>query len=319
MTFHPPPPASQSITINGTLLHNSGPWGTDRPLRRTAIVSFFAREPGVGLMPGNEHLLRAGGINGDGNFSIDASAMSIPGTATMIEEFLRVEYLPTGDIQEFILENVAWGFGAPSQTFGPFRSNWMPPERALAEVNGRWCESPKEVANQLANALMDANPKPYSARKTQLLLLWEPREGQDYTRTQEFYKHLNQADLFSDFPVKLYGELEKTPMFRTKMKNIPDAMLNYLFKIAAFQQWQIERGKNLETLIKALGKGFRWLIQEDIVSDPMPDMAAACGLIYIAGRMAKDNGRMSALNYGERSVSWASPVGIKTVEMSIGR
>lgn len=315
MTFRPDPPRSQSVTVSGTLFHASGPWGTNRPMRRTAAVNFLVREPPVGLAPGNEHQLGGTSIDGDGNFSIGALAMFIPPNVTSIEEFLRIEYFPTGDTQDITLEGVPWGFGT-SQTVGPFRFNWMPPGQ-LAQIDGRLFEDTRGFADQLARLLMDAQPKPYSARTGRIVLQWEPREREDYTRAQNLFKDLRQLEIHQDFPVRLVKEVEGIPILRTNMKTTSDALLNYLFKISKFQPHQIERGTMLATLIKAIAKSLKWIV-EDPVSDPMPDMAAASGLIYIAGRMAKDQGKMSSLNYGTRPVSWAVS-GINTVEMSVGR
>lgn len=318
MVFHPTPPASQSVTISGTLFHDPGPWGTNRSLRRSAVVNFFVREPPVGLMPGAEHGLGFALVDGDGKFSIHVLAMSIPAGVTDIEEFVRIQYLPTGETQDITLDGVPWGFGSTEMDLGKLRFSWVPPERALAEVNGKWFDDIKSFANQLANALMDAQPKPYSARTTKIVLLWEPMESDDYTRAQHSFKDLVQLEIHKDYPVRLVKEVENIPMLRTKMKTTSDALLNYLFKISVLQQYQIERGNTLDKLIRAITGSLGWRIDQ-AVFDPIPDMAAACGLIYIAGRMAKDAGKMSQLTYGKRPVSWATLSGINTIEMSVGR
>ena len=319
MTFHPTPPASQTVTVTGTLFHDPGSWGTDRALRRSAIVSLFVREPPTGPGQSVEHPLGFQIVDGGGKFSIDASGMSIPSTAIDIEEFLRVQYLPTGDIQEITLDNVPWGFGAPTMDLGKLRFNWTPPEPVLAEVDGKWFDDTKSLADRLANALMDAQPKPYSARTNKIVLLWEPTESDDYTRVQNSFKSLQQIDIHRDFPDRLVQEVEKIPQLRTKMtKWISDALLNYLFKISTLRQYQIERGNTLDKLIRAINSALGWRIDQ-AVFDPMPDMAASCALIYIAGRMAKDQGSMSQLRYVTRSVSWATLNGINTIEMSVGR
>jgi hypothetical protein len=318
MTFHPGPPRSQSISISGTLLYEPGSWGANRPLRRSAVVNFLVREPPAGLLAGPEHPLSTTIVDGDGKFSIDAPAMSIPAGVTSIEEFLRIQYLPTLETKEITLENVRWGFGV-SQDVGSFRFNWTPPEPVVAEVNGRWFDDPKGLAGNLAELLMDAQPKPYSARTSNIVLLREPSEADEYTRAQLFFQDLAiDAQVHQDFADRLYKELEMIPMLRTRMKTISDAMLNYLFKIAAFQQYQFERGKTLEFMIKAIGKSLGWIIDE-AVYDPMPDAAAVCALIYTAGRMAKDKAWVKTVNLGRRPVTWATLPGIKTVEVSVGR
>jgi hypothetical protein len=319
MTFHPSPPASQSIRITGQLFHERGPWGTRRPLRRSAGIGFKVREPGVGIQSGNVHPLGFDLVDGDGRFSIDASAMSIPGTATSIEEFIEIQYLPTEEIRTITLENVAWGFGSPTQEFGPFTFNWVPPERAVAEVNGRWFEDPQRLANNLAELLMDANPKPYSARTANIVLLWEPTDTDKFTRAQSFFSDLTiDREVHKDFPVRIREEFEKIPMLRTNMKTLSDAILNYLFKISSLQQHQFERGTLLETLVRAIGRSLGWLIDQ-AVFDPMTDAAAVCALLYTAGRMAKDKANITAINFGIRPVSWATLTGINTVEVTIGR
>ena len=320
MTFHPDPPRSQSLTIEGKLFHEPGEWGANRPLRRSAIVTLMIREPSVGLSPGPEHMLDYDITDGDGAFSISVGAMmTIPATVTSMEEFLRIEYIPTGEKQDITLEGVAWGFSMASQTVGPFRFNWVPAERTLAEVNGRWFDDPQGLAGNLANLLMDAQPKPYSARTSSIVLLREPSKTDEYTRAQQFFKDLTiDREIHQDFPVRVYHEVEKIPVLRTNMKNISNGILNQLFKISVFRRSQFERGKMLDMLIRAIGKSLGWIIDE-AVEDALPDAAAACVLLYTAGRMAKDSAGVRTLNFGTRPVRWANTWGLKTVEISVGR
>jgi hypothetical protein len=317
MTFHPAPARNLIITITGKLMHEPGPWGSNRPVRRSANVNFIARESPTGIVPGQIFPLGTGMTDGDGNFSVRGDTTGIPNNVAEIEEALSLEYIPDGTTEEKTLDAVRWGAFSIHEA-GTIRLNWQPPERAVAEVNGKGFEDINGFANQLAQELMDAQPKPYSARNTKIVLLREPSEADEYTRAQNLFKDLNQIEIHQDFPTRLIKELERIPMLRTNMKTESDAILNYLFKISVFQQYQFERGPMLETLVKAIGKSLGWIISE-AVSDPVPDMAAACGLIYIAGRMAKDKGKMSSLLFGKRAFEWATFHYIKTVQMNVGR
>ena len=286
-------------------------------MRRSARVNLLVRERPVGIAPGVEHPLDSAVVDGDGSFVISGSGMTISALGD-IEEFLRIEYLPGQETEEITLENVTWVFSFVPQNVGPFTFQWAPPERVLAEVDGKWLDSVRDLADNLANLLMDAQPKPYSARNSKIVLLWEPTENNSFTRAQNFFRDLRESEGHEDFPDLVYEKLEKIPQLRTKMKKISDAILNYLFKISMLQQHQFERGMLLDTVIRALAAALKRTVDFPVV-DPMPDAAAVCALLYTAGRMAKDQGKMTAANFGQRSVSWAPLSGIKTVEISVGR
>lgn len=315
MTFHPAPPRTQTITITGKLMHASGPLGTNRPVRRSATIYFIARDLPF-TMPGQQFALGATVTDGDGNFTLLGEASGIPPNVATVEDFIEVQNIPGEERQQIVLDGLRWG--TPStQDVGTFRLKWRPPEKALAEVNGRWLEDTRRFANQLAEALMRAQPKPYSALSTKIILLREAAEKEDYTRAQTLFRNLVQLEIHQDFPVRLVKEVNNIPMLRSNLKTTNDALLHYLHKISVFEVNQFERGTMLEMLIKAIGRSLGWRIDE-AVSDPIPDAAAACALIYIAGRMAKDKGKMSSLVYGERRVEWSVGYNVKTVEISVG-
>jgi len=156
MTFHARP-AEQFASIKAVLFHPAGPWGSRHPMRYSAIVYFLVREPVTGGTPGREHLLSWMPIGDYGQVSLTGDLSTVPATATTIEEFIRFKYRPTGEIEERNLENIIWRSSADlEQDVGDFITKWPPPERTLAEVNGRRFYSIPTFAKALYSLLADA-------------------------------------------------------------------------------------------------------------------------------------------------------------------
>lgn len=317
MVFQPVPPRDQNVRITGRLSYVQGPLGLNRPVRQSAGVAFVVRD-----RTGKMHPLGWNLTEDDGRFEVFAEAQVIPANVTEIECLLLLDYDPTDEKAEVPLDRVDWGSGT-TQSVGNLSFNWQPPEKAFAEVNNKPFEDVRNLAGNLAQLLWDVSPRTTSFSNVKITLLREPSVAVEFTRAQQFFKDLRQHEIHLDFPERLIKEIEQIPMFRsakktpTAVKTIHDDLRNYLHKISMLQLYQFERGPMMEMLVKATGKALGWIIS-DPDSDAMPDAAAISTLIYIAGRMAKDGGRMKNLTFGSRPIPHSQRE-VKTVEMSVSR
>jgi hypothetical protein len=255
--------------------------------------------------------------NGDGEFSIFATAQGIPQSATEVEDFIEIHYLPDGNTETIVLDDLPWG-QSTMKDLGSFTFQWTPGEPNVGEIDGRGYDSVQSFANQLAEVLSLAQPKPYSARSSNIVLLREASQFKEFTQAQDLTSEVNKPARSKEYAENLHKRLENTPVLRTRMKYAHDAHLNYLYKIAAMQSYQFERGTFLKDLVLVIGRSLG-LIIEGPVSDPIPDAAACALMIYIAGRMAKDGGKVTSLKFGKRAFSWTTAHDVKTVEVTVGR
>lgn len=318
MAFQPAPPAGKDVTITGRISYIQGVLGLDRPARNSVNVNFLARD-----RTGAEHGLGTDTTAEDGTFKVFAESQFLPAHVTEIECLLRLQYAHSGTEAEIPLDPVNWGTGT-TQSVGNHSFNWGPPEGAFAEVNGKPIEDVRVLADHLAMLLWDVSPRATSYSKVNIVLLRDPTPSADYTRAQQLFESLKQHELRKDFPELLIKHMESIPEFRSP-KGPPtaiktpshDLLRNYLHRMSKFQLYQFEKGPMMRLLLDAAARSFHWIAM-DPDRDAMPDAAAFAVLIYIAGRMSKDGGRMKDHTYGSRPLSWSQRQ-IKTVEMTVSR
>lgn len=302
-----PAQTPQSVTITSQVIYRKGPWGNGRPLRTFGMVAVKARHlhTSLGRFTTIEDLGDAL-LDGDGKFTL-----TITPPLTTDDIFLVVTENYTNN--EFVfqlmdpkapqmnrIDRTRVGKQFVGNDWHRIRVDWPPPRTDFAYVNATKFSDTQKLARMLSDLLI--NP----SYPTTISIAAETANGfvgGDYTTGFLLYDPFVKGTVPQDFVPRLVAELKSVMNFApASSKSSTEAMRWALDRFVTMNIDYLESTKVLDQLLRAIAKALNQTVLSTMVDDVAPDAAAACGLLFVAGLMARDRAKVT-VSYG--SVNYA--------------
>lgn len=271
------PQSSPPRLINGQVIYKPGPWGLRRPVRTATVnVKTNAGNPNPHAAP--HILLGFVDTSPKGEFSIWVPRAR--GT-----HYLEIVEFHT---DETVLLPVDFNSTFPSYVF-PF----APQLPDLARVNGQGFVFIQDLAGTLCR-IIQAPTYPIPLTLLRESNNGEPDDRYEYTRAQEMFRIVDSG-LPPDFPEQLVKELNFVPGLSTIARTTEDALVASLRRISTLDIRELERGQLPKDLLNAIAAALQVTLPLNPVEDLLPDVAAACVFLFVAGLMARDRAKATAV------------------------
>lgn len=319
-TFPPPQrgpaPTPQSVTITSQVIYMKGPWGNSKPLRTFGMVDVKARHlhTSLGRYTTIEDLGSAL-LDGEGKFTLTTSPLPLTTDDIFLvitENYTNNEFVfqlldPKAPQMNRIDRNrvgkqyVSNDVGNDPSVFRyRIRVPWPPPRAEIAYVNSTRFSDTQKFARRLSDLL--AKP----SYPTTMSIVTESASGYpggDYTPAFNLFDPFVKGTVPQDFVTRLVGEFKNVANLAPASSKSPAEAIRWVLdRFVTMNINYLESTKVLNQLLGAIATALNQIVLSTMVDDVATDAAAACGVLFAAGLMARDRAKVT-VSYG--SVNYA--------------